>query len=252
MLQNIEKFIKKVSFFPNSNKHKALGAMLIDNFKLKLNWPKNTLAKDAESLKGRTQETSKQSTRILNQVLTVTKKIEAQADKELLIYIKNAKEALIREVEKLKNGAFCAEELGLRYKALENKAKLWLALKDNMHDHTQVIKATVLLLFENIKEKIDKDLSIIVNYKKQIISLMPISQAQQKMLIKDIQQSLAAHMEELLKLKEVSLPLEPKHLNAWKAHIDERRSILFAQAIQEIEKNIDVFQASPKDKKPEI
>lgn len=242
MFKEIEKFIKK-SFSPfqlqpgESNTPTSCFKQIIQSLK-------SLRVRESEPLKGRMQETSNHSKKIVEQILSIKKIVEEQIEKELLEHIRNAVEPMIREIQKIQEGALSEEQTSARYSAWEQKAKLWLELQNKTHSRTEVIKTVTHLLFVGMKERIDQDLNIIANYQSQIVSQLTISQEELCMLAKDLEGSLSTHTAALSLLKEASPPLELEQIAAWKAHIDQTRNDLFENALQEIDAIVETFHTS--------
>lgn len=230
--ENIKIFKERAILTPsemtNQNSCKSFFSQLLASIK-------NSYRKDPKPLQGRMEELPEHSQKMVEQILSLKKSFEENADTELLTLIKNSIEPLIREIQKLQKASLSENGLQKKYNDWEKKAKLCLSLQDKKENNTAVIETIALLLISGIKENIEKDLNVIKNYQKQCFSDLKLSPDEQKQISSEMQQSVIKHTEALSQLKNVTPPMNVQEINLWKAHIDKTRSILFAEAIQAIE-----------------
>lgn len=222
---------------------------------------KNTFAPTANmqnpiSLKGRVFENDKHSishqshTHTYTQIENLNERLEAvgqkfddHLDQELIGYVKEAMELITRDYRRLQKRAAQAIDDGKACHIWMAKAKHWVGLDTKLHNRTAVIDALIKNYFVDLEARIEQDLQVILDYKKNVIADLALSMEEKNQLTKTLKEQLLPYLQGLIQLKETPSELELHKIKKWEIKVNENRTVLFEKALNLIEEMKSSFDS---------
>jgi hypothetical protein len=236
----------QVKRLPENTREKIFVRFKVFASRLFLSWEEKP--KTDQRLTGRILNIKDDAVEVLQELNTIKKDLESEADPDLICSIEAVVNPIIRDVQKLQRKeepTSLEEQLKTlkEYTQWIDKAKPWASFfSHNLGNRTAVLQAVVKHSIKNSAEMIERDLQIIYDYEKHKLLESGVSTEEQIQLQQVIEKDLAKLVEKLSALQG-DIPDHPeelslKQLESWKTRVAKRREEYYNESLQAIDKAI--------------
>ncbi len=201
-----------------------------------------------EKLAGRIRVMQKTATDMVEKLRAVQKELEQAVDEELYGHIQDVIRPLIREIEKvnLTNKEYkSVTEQALafrRYSEWVERAKEWLQVWNQSQDREALAKAVAEHIIEEVFHSIERDICLIVDYKRHVVGELSLGESKKKMIRQRLGRTLKPIFNSLKALEKRPTDPELRAVAAWRGKVNQERQQFHEHALSLVDQIVHQYQ----------